>query len=116
MKKKKRPYKRPTIRTVMNLGLTYDTSAERVKRAVALLEEIYRGHKMTKDVVITFNRFADSSLNIEVVHTWDSNDFRAYLSGLQELNLKVKERFDAEKLEFAYPTRMLYVKSVDTSS
>jgi MscS family membrane protein len=108
--------KRSSIRTVMNLGLTYDTSAERVQRAIDLLTEIYKSHPMTKDVIITFNRFADSALNIEVVHFWNSTDHRAYLVGLQDLNLQVKQRFDAEKLEFAYPTRMLYVKSVDTAS
>ena len=29
---------------------------------------------------------------------------------MQELNLKVKERFDAEGISFAYPTQTLYVK------
>lgn len=108
--------KRSSIRTVMNIGLTYDTTAERVQHAIQVLAEIYKSHPMTKDVIITFNRFGDSALNIEVVHFWNSTDHRAYLGGLQELNLKVKQRFDAEGLEFAYPTRMLYVKSVDTAA
>jgi small-conductance mechanosensitive channel len=29
---------------------------------------------------------------------------------MQELNLKVKERFDAEGINFAFPSQTLYVK------
>ena len=102
--------RRPSIRTVMNLGLTYDTSAERLKRALQLLEEIYRSDPMTKDVIITFNRFADSALNIEVVHFWNGTDQLAYFRGLQALNLRVKEEFDRAGFEFAFPTQTLHVK------
>ena len=102
--------RRPTIRTVMNIGITYDTSADKVKRALQLLEEIYKSDPMTKDVIITFNKFADSALNIEVVHFWNSTDHKAYLLGLQALNLRVKEQFDKEGIEFAFPTQTIYVK------
>ncbi len=101
---------RPNIKTEMNIGITYDTPAEKVKRALKILEEIYRGHAMTSDLIISFNKFADSSLNILVVHWWNSTDFKAYLAGMQELNLKIKERFDAEGISFAFPTQTLYVK------
>jgi MscS family membrane protein len=101
---------RPNIKTEMNIGITYDTPAEKVNRALKILEEIYRGHAMTSDLIISFNKFADSSLNILVVHWWNSTDFKAYLAGMQELNLKIKERFDAEGISFAFPTQTLYVK------
>jgi small-conductance mechanosensitive channel len=32
------------------------------------------------------------------------------LAALHALNLQVKERFDAEKLEFAFPTQTVFVK------
>lgn len=102
--------RRPTIKTVMNIGVTYDTPAEKVKRAVKLLEEIYRAHPKTADLVLSFNQFADSSLNILVVHWWNSTDMKEYLAGMQELNLTIKERFDAEGISFAFPTQTLYVK------
>jgi MscS family membrane protein len=49
-------------------------------------------------------------LNLLVVHWWSSTDYREYLAGMQELNLAVKARFDAEKIEFAFPTQTVYVK------
>jgi len=104
--------RRQSIRTVLNIGVTYDLSAERVKRALDILDEIYRGHPMTKEVLITFNKFADSALNIEVVHHWNSTDHKAYLKGLQEFNLRVKHAFDAEGIAFAYPTQTVFVKQI----
>jgi MscS family membrane protein len=81
-----------------------------LKRALTLLEEIYRAHPMTEDLLVSFNKFADSSLNIQVVHWWSSNDYRAYLAGMQELNLTIKDRFEREGIEFAFPSQTLYVK------
>jgi len=102
--------RRPTIKTEMNFGITYETPTAKVKRAIQLLEEIYQQHPKTKDVIVTFNKFMDSSLNINVVHWWNDAEAREQLAGLQELNLRVKERFDAEGIDFAYPTQTVYNK------
>ncbi|HEY6168942.1 MAG TPA: mechanosensitive ion channel family protein [Verrucomicrobiae bacterium] len=101
---------RPNIKTEMNLGLTYDTPADKVQLALKLLNEIYRAHPMTEKVLITFNKFADSALNVQVVHWWKTTDFEAYLRGMQELNLEIKRRFDAEHIDFAFPSQTVYLK------
>jgi MscS family membrane protein len=101
---------RPNIKTTINLGLTYDTPPEKVERAAALLNEIYRGHPMTGDVWISFDKFENSALNVLVVHWWKGTDHKEYLAGMHKLNLEVKRRFDSEKIEFAFPTQTLYVK------
>jgi MscS family membrane protein len=102
--------RRPNIKTEMNIGLTYDTPAAKVKLAVAILEEILRAHPHTTDLMVSFNRFADSALNLQVLHWWNGTDVKLYLAGMQELNLAIKQRFDAEGISFAFPTRTLYVK------
>lgn len=106
--------RRPTIKTEMNFGITYETSSEKLKRAIQLLEQIFREHPKTHDVIVTFNKFMDSSLNINVVHWWKDGEARQQLAGLQELNLRVKERFDAEGIDFAYPTQTVYNKVSST--
>lgn len=102
--------RRPNIKTVMNIGITYDTPAERVQEAVSILGRIYREHPMTFDVIISFNKFADCALNVLVVHWWNSTDYKAYLDGMQELNLKVKTEFDAAGISFAFPSQTVYLK------
>lgn len=102
--------RRPSIKTVMAIGLTYDTPTPKVRRALEILSEIYKGHPKTADVIISFNQFADSSLNIQVIHWWGSLDGKEYLAGMQQLNLAIKERFDSEGIGFAFPSRTVYLK------
>ena len=103
--------RRPTIKTEMNFGLTYDTPVEKVRRATALLEEIFRANPKTTDLIISFNKFADSALNIFVVHVWNGTDAKLHFAEMQELNLQIKQRFDAEKIEFAFPTQTVHLKT-----
>jgi len=102
--------RRPTIRTEINLGLTYDTPVEKVKRATVILEEIFRANPRTADLMISFNKFADSALNIFVVHVWNGMDTKKHFAEMQELNLQIKQRFDAEQIEFAFPTQTVHLK------
>ena len=103
--------RRPSIKTEINLGLTYDTPVEKVKRATALLEEIFRANPRTLDLIISFNKFGDSALNILIVHVWNGTDVKAHFADLQELNLQIKQRFDAENIEMAFPTQTVLLKS-----
>lgn len=102
--------RRPNIRTLMNIGITYDTPTEKVKRALKIIEEVYKNHPKSFNCIISFNKFENASLNILVVHWWNSTDFVEYLGGMQEMNLSLKERFDAEGINFAFPTQTLYIK------
>ncbi|MSU84164.1 MAG: mechanosensitive ion channel family protein [Pedosphaera sp.] len=105
---------RPSIRTVLNYGLTYDTPAHRIDFAASLLRSIFTAHSLTGECQVTFNRFDASALNIEVNHQCLTRDLPTYQTALHGLNLQVKERFDAEKLEFAFPTQTVFLKK-DTS-
>jgi MscS family membrane protein len=102
--------RRPNIKTEFNFGLAGDTPVDQVKRALKLLEEIYRAHPTTEDLNVCFNKFVDSAPNINVVHWWKGTDGRANLAVMQELNLAVKERFEAEGIQLAFPARKVYLK------
>lgn len=102
--------RRPNIRTLMNIGLPYDTPPPKVTRAVQILEEVYRGHSMTHDVLLGFNKFADSALNVLVIHWWKGLDYKAYIQGMQELNVAIKARFEAEGIGFAFPSQTIYLR------
>jgi len=95
--------RQPSIQTDMNIGLPYDTPAEKVRRAVAILDEVYRANPMTQSLNVSFNRFGNTALNIQVTHVWRSTDVNAYLAGMQEFNLTIKRRFDEEGIKFAPP-------------
>jgi MscS family membrane protein len=102
--------KRPNIKTVVNLTVTYDTPVEKLRQAISTLEEVYMAHPMTADVWVNFTQFADNALILQVVHWWKSQDYKPYLDGMQELNLEVKRRFDAAGIGFAFPSRTIYLR------
>jgi MscS family membrane protein len=102
--------KRPNIKTVMNIGVTYDTTAAQVERAMQIIRDIYQPHPKTADLLICFNKFDSSSLNIQVVHWWNSTDWKDYCTGIQQLHLELKRRFDDEKIAFAFPTQTVYLR------
>src|SRR6185436_9778167 len=93
--------RRASIKTVLNLLLPHTLSTPKIKRALALLEEIYRAHPMTQQALISFNQFAGSNFNVMIIHWWKGTDYEKYLAGLQEMNLAVKERFDIEGIDFS---------------
>lgn len=105
---------RPSIRTVLNYGLTYDTPSHRIDEAAKLLRTIFTAHPLTGECHVTFNRFDASALNIEVNHQCNTRDWPTYLATLHGLNLQVKERFDAAGLEFAFPTQTVHLKAMPT--
>ena len=107
--------RRPTIRTEMNLGLVYETPVEKMRRATEILGEIFRANPKTADLIISFNKFADSALNIFVVHVWNGTDGKTHFAELQEINLQIKQRFEAEKIEFAFPTQTVCLKPESVS-
>jgi MscS family membrane protein len=102
--------RRPNIKTTMNIGITYDTPVAGIEEAVRMLTEVYSAHPLTADLIVSFDKFTDSALNLVVIHWWKGSDYKTYLAGMQELNLKVKERFDSAGLNFAFPSQTLYVK------
>lgn len=102
--------KRPNLKTVMNVGVTCATPADRVERAMAIIEDIFRPHPKLAALIISFNKCNDSSLHIPVVHWWNSTDFKEYLVGFRKLNLELKRRFDAGGIDFAFPSPTVSVK------
>ena len=108
--------RRPSIRTEMNFALATDTPVEQVRRATALLAEIFQANPRTSDLLISFNKFTDSALNIFVAHVWNGTDAKVYFAEMQEMNLQIKARFDAENIEFATPTQTLHLKRMKQNS
>jgi MscS family membrane protein len=102
--------KRPRIKTVMNIGLAYDLPSQRIERAMQIIEETYRPNPKTADLLVSFNKFDTSALNLQVVHWWNSTDFKEYTLGYQKLNLELKRRFDAEGISFAFPSQTVYLR------
>ncbi|MCF8235330.1 MAG: mechanosensitive ion channel family protein [Bacteroidales bacterium] len=99
----------PTRRVLTNLGLTYDTPPEKITLAMDILKDVIKNNPHTEDkVLVSFNGFKDSSLNILFIYYIKTKEGADILDTQTEVNNEVLKRFNAESLEFAYPTVTQY--------
>jgi MscS family membrane protein len=108
--------RRPTIRQLMTVSLTYGTPAARVPEAVNILREIFQAHPLTHDFIVNWRDYAPSSLDIFVVYWCKTTDYKEFLGAMQEINVQIKTRFDAAKLEFAFPTQTIQLQETGTKA
>ncbi len=99
------------VLTTFTLGLVYRHSRADLERAMALLKEIVDAHPKAERGEVYFTTFNASSLDLSVRFWGNYTNGIECAQILSELNLAIKERFDAEKLEMAYPTSTVYMKS-----
>lgn len=96
-------------KVVMNLGLTYDTTNTKIKKAMSLVQKIINENKHTKnEPLMAFTDFKDFSLNILVIYYIQNKD--AILEAKNDINLEIKKAFEKNKIEFAFPTQTIHVK------
>lgn len=99
------------VRTMLSIGITYDNNRSEIERALALLSESIKANPKVNRVTVTFQNFGNSSLELEAIFWADYKTALEYKTLINELNLNIKEKFDAEGIEFAFPTQTIYVKS-----
>jgi small-conductance mechanosensitive channel len=90
-----------------NLGLTYDTSPDKIRSATRLIEDIFRQTANTRFEYAKFVGFADSSLTVNVVYWVNEPAYSAYNAAHERICLQILENFNKNKIEFAYPTYQL---------
>jgi MscS family membrane protein len=108
--------RRPHIRWLANIGITYDTSPLKVKEAVEILKSILENHEgMHPDFPprVYFNGFNDWSLNITVIVWYHPPDYWQYQEYVQATCVRIMERFQAADIDFAFPSRTLYLANED---
>jgi len=105
-----RNYKRmQKRRVVFKLGVTYQTPLAKLKAIPGMIEKIIKNVKDTVFDRAHFSTYGDFNLVIEVVYYVLSSDYNKYMDTQQQINFAIKEEFEKEKIEFAYPTQTLYM-------
>lgn len=101
--------RRPSIKTDLTYVLSASTPTAQVQRAIEILEEVFRAHPKTSDLIVTFDRLTDVGLYLKVMHWWGDTDGRANLMGVLQLNLQVKDRLDAAGIPLAGADRNIWL-------
>ncbi len=143
--------RRPYIRRVFNVTVTYDTPPEKIARGVEIIREILAVPETpqstesgatsgTEEFAVTigttsradqqphsnepinqpdfpprvyFNEMNADSLNIIVIYWYHPPEYWDYLEHAQWINMQIMERFNAEGIDFAFPTQTLHMAGDD---
>ncbi len=107
--------RRPFIRRTSNITITYDSSCEKTIKAVEIIKailaetpEINNIHE--KQPRVYFSDFNDWSLNIYMTYWVKPPDWWLYMEVNERVNFEIKKQFEAEGIEFAFPSQTLYLK------
>ncbi|HQO09050.1 MAG TPA: mechanosensitive ion channel family protein [Clostridiales bacterium] len=100
----------PTRKVVVNLGLVYDTSPEKMDAAMNILKDIIKNNNeiVSEDCLVSFNSWGEFSLGILFIYYIRKE--ADILKAQSKINLEVLKRFNENGLEFAYPTQTIYKK------
>lgn len=100
----------PMRRVVMNIGLTYDTSPDKMQEAIAILKNIPQkiNEVDENNLLAVFSEFAPYSMNLKFIF-WvkPTGDVMETPS---EVNFEILKEFNSAGLQFAFPTQTILVE------
>lgn len=99
----------PMRRVVMKIGLTYDTTPEKMEEAMAILRDMPNRIDFVspKDLTAYFTDFADSAMIITFIYYIEKKGDNTQVRS--NVNLEILKTFNAAGLVFAYPTQTVFL-------
>ncbi len=100
------------VRVTFNIGLEYNTSAEKIEEAIEIIKKILHNHKhIIQDSpapYVGFNEFREYSLNLSCGYSFYPPSMVGKIK--TEINLDIKKAFEKAHIHMAYPTQTVHVK------
>ena len=99
----------PSRKITVTLGLTYDTSVEKMQQAMDILQDIVKKNDLVEDDATTaFMSFGDFSLNIQLIYYIKKGS--SFYDSQSAVNMEILKRFNQENIEFAFPTQTILMQ------
>lgn len=91
-------------------GVTYDTSNDKLKRAIEIIEEIAEQNpNIHNDYLVYTETLDSSSINIKAHAYTTTNVYAEFVKIRSDFILEVVKRFREENIEFAFPSQTVYM-------
>lgn len=107
---------RPAMRRIIDITITYDTPLAKVEEAIQIVKSVLAEPDIAANFDLNtlpprvfFNNLNSDSLNIRAFYWFASLDFWAFNAHAELVNLRIMQRFEQAGIEFAFPTRTLFL-------
>jgi len=102
-------------RILFTLGVTYQTPFEKLRKIPGIVRAVVEAQEQVRFDRTHFKEYGAYSLDFEIVYYVLNRDYNIYMDIQEQINLALYERFEAEGIEFAYPTQTLFVARENAS-
>ncbi len=108
----------PKRRVKINVGVTYDTTADQMEKLITQLRDFIKNHPQVdkKFFLVDFTDFGASSLDILIYYFTITTDWAKHMQYRQDINLSIMRIIEEMGLSIAFPTRTVYVKPEDDNT
>ncbi len=107
-------FSRRGIRRIkMHIGLTYSTNSEQILKIMEDIKEMLKGHdgiSQSDSLMVNFDTFGDSSLNIFIYTFTKTANWEKYLNIRENVNLEIMKIVEENGSSFAFPSQSIYVE------
>jgi small-conductance mechanosensitive channel len=103
-------------RIVFGFGVTYQATPAQLREIPEVVKAIVEESDTLRFDRAHFKSFGESSLDFEVVYFVRVPDYTQYMNEQQRINIRLKEELESRKVEFAYPTRTLFVTAAEAGA
>lgn len=103
-------------RITFRIGVTYETTPDQMREALARVRDVLRNHDdIRQDFwLVYFTDFADSAMEIMVYCFSKTTVWAEFLAVRESLNLQLMQTLEEIGVEFAFPSRALYMRENDS--
>ena len=92
-------------------GVTYDTSDEKLHRAIEIIKEVCENDtRVHKNPVTVVETLSASSIDIRLYAYVKTNTFNEFIKIRSDVILEIVKRFRAEGINFAFPSQSVYIE------
>ncbi|KJS87865.1 MAG: mechanosensitive ion channel protein [Peptococcaceae bacterium BICA1-8] len=97
------------------LGVTYNTTSEQMRECVERLRKMLEGHPEVhkQTIFVYFESFGDNSLDIFLYFFTNTTNWQKFLEVQEDINLKIMDILKELGLSVAFPSRSIYIESMD---
>lgn len=100
------------FRLIENFDIEYDTSDEKINLAMSLIKQsCENNNKFQKDSNIFISNLGENAITLQLIVNTTTNNWVQYLELKSELFQEVIHKFRENDINFAFPSRTVYVKN-----
>ena len=100
-------------RISFSFGVPYGTPTKKLKKIPGIIKDIISSDKLEYvDSLdrVHFSEFGDFSLNFDIIYYMKTQDYVKYKDTQQQINFAIKEAFEKEGIEMAFPTQTIFLE------